>query len=62
MSPYSKKRAAEDSEDDEKITAKASKKSKQGIVADGEDDEGNPFWDVCVAAPSFFGILTFVEN
>lgn len=47
MSSYSKKRAADDSDDDQKVSVKTSKKTKHGISADGEDDEGNPFWEVC---------------
>ena len=47
MSPYSKKRAADDSDEDQKVSVKTSKKTKHGISADGEDDEGNPFWEVC---------------
>lgn len=47
MSPYSKKRAADDSDEDKKVSVKTSKKTKHGISADGEDDEGNPFWEVC---------------
>jgi hypothetical protein len=47
MPPYSKKRSADDSDEDQKVAAKALKKTKHGVTADGEDDEGNPFWEVC---------------
>lgn len=47
MSPVSKKRgAAEDLDDDQKVSPTAAKKSKHGIKSDGEDDDGNPFWEV----------------
>ncbi|KAG6001990.1 hypothetical protein E4U43_001199 [Claviceps pusilla] len=47
MSPVSKKRgAAEDVDDDQKVSPTAAKKSKHGIKSDGEDDDGNPFWEL----------------
>ncbi|KAG5948647.1 hypothetical protein E4U53_006222 [Claviceps sorghi] len=48
MSSVSKKRgAAEDmDDDDQKISPKAAKKSKHGVKPDGEDEEGNPFWEL----------------
>ncbi|EFY89700.1 hypothetical protein J3458_005493 [Metarhizium acridum] len=46
MSPSTKKRAADDSDEDQKVSVKVSKKTKHNITADGEDDEGNPFWEL----------------
>ncbi|GAB0136354.1 hypothetical protein EsDP_00004657 [Epichloe bromicola] len=46
MSSLSRKRsAAEDTGEDQRVSPKVAKKSKQGIEADGEDDDGNPFWE-----------------
>ncbi|KHN99434.1 Transcriptional Coactivator p15 family protein [Metarhizium album ARSEF 1941] len=46
MSPSSKKRAADASDVDQKVSSKALKKTKHNVAADGEDDEGNPFWEL----------------
>jgi hypothetical protein len=52
MSSFGKKRSAsmvEDSDDSgAEVSPKVSKKSKKGDAGspDGEDDEGNPFWEV----------------
>ncbi|OAA42057.1 Transcriptional Coactivator p15 family protein [Metarhizium rileyi] len=46
MSPYAKKRTADDSDEGGKAPVKATKKTKHNTVADGEDDEGNPFWEL----------------
>lgn len=46
MSPSTKRRAADDSDQDQKVPVKSSKKTKHNVTADGEDDDGNPFWEV----------------
>ncbi|KAK2597480.1 hypothetical protein QQS21_005950 [Conoideocrella luteorostrata] len=47
MSTYSKKRsAADDSDEEQKVSPKVAKKSKHDIEADGKDDDGNPFWEL----------------
>lgn len=48
MSHVSKKRRASNDSDEERsaVAPKASKKTKHGITSHGEDDEGNPFWEV----------------
>lgn len=49
MASLSRKRsAAEDTDEDQRVSPKVARKSKQGIEADGEDDDGNPFWEVRV--------------
>ena len=52
MSAFSKKRGASDSGSDIASAFKAVKKTKHGIAADGEDDEGNPFWEVSAVDPA----------
>lgn len=47
MASLSRKRsAAEDTDEDQRVSPKVARKSKQGIEADGEDDDGNPFWEL----------------
>ncbi|KIE02326.1 Transcriptional Coactivator p15 family protein, partial [Metarhizium majus ARSEF 297] len=46
MSPSTKRRAADDSDEDQKVSVKSSKKTKHNVTADGEDDDGNPFWEL----------------
>ncbi|KAG6085326.1 hypothetical protein E4U30_000411 [Claviceps sp. LM220 group G6] len=47
MSTLSKKRgAAEDVDADQSVSPKAAKKSKHNVKSDGQDDEGNPFWEL----------------
>ncbi|KAG6041700.1 hypothetical protein E4U41_002783 [Claviceps citrina] len=47
MSSLSKKRSAvEDIEQDQKVSPNIAKKSKHGVKGDGEDDDGNPFWEL----------------
>ncbi|KAG5941928.1 hypothetical protein E4U59_001472 [Claviceps monticola] len=47
MSTLSKKRgAAEDVDADQSVSPKVAKKSKHNVKSDGQDDEGNPFWEL----------------
>ncbi|KAG6009054.1 hypothetical protein E4U21_003386 [Claviceps maximensis] len=47
MSSVSKKRgAAGDLNDDREVSPKAAKKSKHGVKSDGQDGDGNPFWEL----------------
>lgn len=47
MSSKSKKRrAADESDEDQRPAPNVAKKTKLGVAADGEDDDGNPFWEV----------------
>lgn len=48
MSPLSKKRRAYEADGPEaaQTAPKPPKKSKQAAAPDGQDDDGNPFWEV----------------
>ncbi|GAO17137.1 uncharacterized protein UV8b_00343 [Ustilaginoidea virens] len=47
MSSKSKKRrAADESDEDQRPAPNVAKKTKLGVAADGEDDDGNPFWEL----------------